>query len=158
MWRTMQPAHVSLWLRSDTAWKGEKAVQALVLLSFSVLCRRSRSGSVRGNRLVSKGPELLSALSSSPTFTCKWRSLQVEPRGFEPPTSAVQSLHNSFPEVSRACKIPANNYILFTTVFSRFQDIRPGCCTVAAHGAAFRPAWCKRMAHFFVGEERRGVR
>jgi hypothetical protein len=57
---------------------------------------------------------------------------EVEPRGFEPLTSAVQSQHDSFPEVSRACKIPANSCILCSTVFSRFQDIHSGCCTVAA--------------------------
>ena len=38
-------------------------------------------------------------------------------------------------EVSRVCKIAANIHILKTTLFPRFQDIRLGCCTVAAHRA-----------------------
>ena len=57
----------------------------------------------------------------------------MEPRGFEPLTSAVQKRHDSFPEVSRNCKIPANKHIISEAVFPIFQDIRSGCCTVAAH-------------------------
>jgi hypothetical protein len=37
------------------------------------------------------------------------------------------------PEISRVCKIPANKRIFGRTLFLRFQDIGPGCCTVAAH-------------------------
>ena len=59
--------------------------------------------------------------------------MKVEPRGFEPLTSAVQRRHDSFPEVSRACKIPANKHIISEAVFPIFQDIHSGCCTVAAH-------------------------
>jgi hypothetical protein len=40
-----------------------------------------------------------------------------------------------FPEVSRVCKIPANKHIISKIVFSTFQDISLGCCTVAAHRA-----------------------
>src|ERR687885_1235635 len=44
-------------------------------------------------------------------------------------TSAVQRRHDSFPEVSRTSKIPANKHIISEAVFSRFQDIHLGCCT-----------------------------
>jgi len=56
----------------------------------------------------------------------------VEPRGFEPLTSAVQSLYDSLLEDSGVFKIPANLRIFSTIVFSGFWDIRLGCCTVAA--------------------------
>jgi hypothetical protein len=36
-------------------------------------------------------------------------------------------------EVSRVCKTPANRNIFYATIFLIFQDIRLGCCTVAAH-------------------------
>jgi hypothetical protein len=36
-------------------------------------------------------------------------------------------------EVSRGCKIPANEHILAMTLFPSFQDIGLGCFTVAAH-------------------------
>jgi hypothetical protein len=57
---------------------------------------------------------------------------EVEPRGFEPLTSAVQSQYGSLLEVSRVCKIPANKQNDVLTLSLRFQDIYSGCCTVAA--------------------------
>ena len=56
----------------------------------------------------------------------------VEPRGFEPLTSAVQRRPDSLPELSRVCKTPANSCICSSALFSRFQTIHSGCCTVAA--------------------------
>ncbi len=54
-----------------------------------------------------------SAASNHPSrFTCKSAHFLVEPRGFEPLTSAVQRRQDSLPEVSGACKIPANRRIL----------------------------------------------
>jgi hypothetical protein len=41
-------------------------------------------------------------------------------------------------EVSRVCKIPANERILAMMLFPSFQDIGLGCCTVAA-----------QLPHFF---------
>jgi hypothetical protein len=41
--------------------------------------------------------------------------------------------HNTLQEVSRVCKIPANRDIFYATIFLIFQDIRLGCCMVAAH-------------------------
>jgi hypothetical protein len=41
----------------------------------------------------------------------------VEPRGFEPLTSAVQRRHNSLLEVAGGCKIPANTLILYVNSF-----------------------------------------
>jgi hypothetical protein len=57
----------------------------------------------------------------------------VEPRGFEPLTSAVQRRHNTLLEVSGACKIAANGRILPITHFPALQEIYSGCYTVAAH-------------------------
>jgi 5-methylcytosine-specific restriction enzyme subunit McrC len=44
-------------------------------------------------------------------FPAKYTLLGVEPRGFEPLTSAVQRRHHTFPELSGACKIAANTRI-----------------------------------------------
>jgi hypothetical protein len=56
----------------------------------------------------------------------------VEPRGFEPLTSAVQRRREGLLEISRVNKTPANQHIIYLMLFLRFQDIRPGSCTVAA--------------------------
>src|SRR5687768_13999991 len=37
---------------------------------------------------------------------------EVEPRGVEPLTSAVQRRHDALPELSRVCKLAANRHIL----------------------------------------------
>jgi hypothetical protein len=37
-------------------------------------------------------------------------------------------------ELSRAYRKPANKRIILAIVFSSFQDIYSGCCTIAAHG------------------------
>src|ERR671911_2393247 len=60
------------------------------------------------------------------------RKKGVDPRGLEPLTSAMRGRLDSFPNVSRTCKIPANRRITVLTLFSAFQEIYPGCCTVAA--------------------------
>jgi hypothetical protein len=57
---------------------------------------------------------------------------RVEPRGFEPLTSAVQRRSDTFLERSRVCKIAANTLIFLVMPFSSFQEIYSGCCTVAA--------------------------
>ncbi len=56
----------------------------------------------------------------------------MEPRGFEPPTSAVQRRRDTLLELSDVCKIPANKRISTLSPFLGFQDIYSGCCTVAA--------------------------
>ena len=63
----------------------------------------------------------------------------VEPRGFEPLTSAVQRRQDTLPEVSGACKMPANCRICPSARFSRFQEIYSGCCTVAAQTLPLLP-------------------
>jgi hypothetical protein len=89
---------------------------------------------VLGATVAAQGrPTISEASFISLYFTCKIPLLGVEPRGFEPLTSAVQRRHDSLLEVSRVYKIPANKYIISEAVFSRFQDIHSGCCTVAAH-------------------------
>jgi hypothetical protein len=57
----------------------------------------------------------------------------VEPRGFEPLTSAVQRRPHTLLEFSGACKIPANTHISSVLLFPSVQEIYSGCCTVAAH-------------------------
>ena len=50
----------------------------------------------------------------------------MEPRGFEPLTSAVQRRQDRLPEVSGVCKIPANGSFLqelFALVFRRFTRV-----------------------------------
>ena len=64
--------------------------------------------------------------------------LGVDPRGLEPLTSAMRSQHNSLLEVSRGCKISANKHIIYLILLLRFQNIRLGCCTVAAHRARWQ--------------------
>ena len=66
-------------------------------------------------------------------------SSRVEPRGFEPLTSAVQRRQVTLPEVSGACKIAANCRICPSARFSRFQEIYSGCCTVAAQTLPLLP-------------------
>src|SRR5215210_2256041 len=63
----------------------------------------------------------------------KLHILEVEPRGFEPLSSAVQRRRQAMLELSRTRKMAANTYILAITLFPSFQDISLGCCTVAAH-------------------------
>ena len=57
---------------------------------------------------------------------------EVDPTRLELVTSAMRGRLDSFPNVSRTCKIPANRRITVLTLFSAFQEIYPGCCTVAA--------------------------
>jgi hypothetical protein len=56
----------------------------------------------------------------------------VDPRGLEPLTSAMRGRRGSFPNVSRTCKTAGNHRISALVHFSAFQEIYPGCCTVAA--------------------------
>jgi hypothetical protein len=57
---------------------------------------------------------------------------RVEPRGFEPLTSAVQRRRVTLLEVSGVCRIPAIERLSALSIFLAFQDIYSGCCTVAA--------------------------
>ena len=61
---------------------------------------------------------------------------EVEPRGVEPLTSAVQRRHNTLLEVSRACKLAAKARISFMALFPSVQVVDSGCCTVAAQTQA----------------------
>ena len=53
----------------------------------------------------------------------------MEPRGFEPLTSAVQRRLHTLLEMSRVCKTAAKAMILALTLFLRIQVIYSGCCT-----------------------------
>ena len=81
-------------------------------------------------RLAEETFHILYALPANPHI------LGVEPRGFEPLTSPVQSRHDSLLEISGACKIPANDNFLPRILCSSFQEFYSGCCTVAAQGIA----------------------
>ena len=58
---------------------------------------------------------------------------KVEPRGFEPLTSAVQRRHHTFLERSRVCKIAANKRIYYSIAFPVVSEdllgLLHGCCT-----------------------------
>src|SRR5215216_3630591 len=54
------------------------------------------------------------------------RVSRLEPRGFEPLTSAVQKRHNTLLERSVACRIPANSRISASALFLVFQEIHSG--------------------------------
>jgi hypothetical protein len=60
----------------------------------------------------------------------------VEPRGFEPLTSAVQRRHNTFLELSGDCKITANTHVLLCDAFPELSGdslgLLHGCCTYGA--------------------------
>jgi hypothetical protein len=58
---------------------------------------------------------------------------EVEPRGFEPLTSAVQRRRDGLQELSVACKTPANSGISVLALFAGIQDFYSGCFMVAAH-------------------------
>jgi hypothetical protein len=68
----------------------------------------------------------------------------VEPRGFEPLTSAVQRRRDRLLGLSGGCKSAVNLPILRVTLFLSFQVIYSGCCTVAAPNDVvlnFRKNW-----------------
>jgi hypothetical protein len=54
------------------------------------------------------------------------RVSRLEPRGFEPLTSAVQKRHNTLLERSVTCRIPANSRISASALFPVFQEIHSG--------------------------------
>jgi hypothetical protein len=60
----------------------------------------------------------------------------VEPRGFEPLTSAVQSRHDTLLQISGVCETAASTRIPHTTLFLGFRDIHSGCCTKRAWSKA----------------------
>jgi hypothetical protein len=64
-------------------------------------------------------------------FTCKTPHFIVEPRGFEPLTSAVQRRHYTFLDYSVVCKVAAKVHFSCTMLFLSFQVIYSGCCTIA---------------------------
>ena len=70
---------------------------------------------------------LMSALSSDR------RGCQVEPRGFEPLTSAVQRRILKFANVRRCSKIPANKHILSYKLSWLFAVVRPGWCQIGVN-------------------------
>ena len=79
----------------------------------------------------------------------------MEPRGFEPLTSAVQRRHDTLPDVSAVCKIPAKAVYPALALFPTFQEIYSGCCTVAAH--KIRAAEPESAPVTFVGLKPKGI-
>jgi hypothetical protein len=72
---------------------------------------------------------ILSKVTESHQFVRGVVLLRVEPRGFEPLTSAVQRRHDTFLEISSPCKIAADTHISYMMLFPNFQGIYSGCCT-----------------------------
>jgi hypothetical protein len=66
-------------------------------------------------------------------FPAKLHILRVEPRGFEPLTSAVQRRRDALRDIPGARKIAAKVRISLMTLFPSLRVIDSGCCTVAAH-------------------------
>ena len=52
--------------------------------------------------------------------------------GLEPGTSSLSEKHDALLRFYRVCKLPANLRNMDQILFSSFQEIYPGCCTVAA--------------------------
>ncbi len=69
---------------------------------------------------------LFRALPTNPRY------FRVEPRGFEPLTSAVQKRHNTLLERSVTHRIPAKCRISASVFFPAFHEFHSGCCAVAA--------------------------
>ncbi len=62
-------------------------------------------------------------------------------------------------EVARVFKTPANGYIPAFPLFSAFQYIHLGCCTVAAHrlrSTGFEPAHFSSIVSLFRDTEEHG--
>jgi hypothetical protein len=56
----------------------------------------------------------------------------VDPTRLELVASAMRRRHEGLLEVSGACKTAAKHRFSALALFSRFQNIFSGCCTVAA--------------------------
>jgi hypothetical protein len=63
------------------------------------------------------------------------RNLESGTVGIRTPDLRPSGQYDSLPEVSIACKIPANSHILYAAAFPTFQDIRLGCCMITAQGS-----------------------
>ena len=96
----------------------------------SLLWRRCCTVAAKGLRGESR------TFSCLPHFTCRTKCFERSDAGIELASSAVQRRQDSFPKVSRVCKMPANEGILTRTPFSAFQEIYAGCYTIAARGWA----------------------
>ena len=91
-------------------------------------------------------PRIDSAAHTDPSrFTCKPALFEVEPRGVEPLTPAVQRRHDTLPKTSEACKIPSDADLLAMMLCSSFQEIHSGCCTDWSTNDARRPHISKQV-------------
>ena len=114
-------------LDTRTAFPKDKASQS------SAACPVIEGSRPRCRTVAAQGPGQRSGSSFLVRiFPAKHRIFGVEPMGLEPLASAVQRRHDSLPELSRVCTTPANRCICSSALFSRFQAIHSGCCTVAA--------------------------
>jgi hypothetical protein len=81
---------------------------------------------------VNKGRAAPRPFSRDRFLPAKRHFVEMEPRGIEPLTSALQRRHDASLGLSGVCRIAAKVRISFMTLFSTFQEIHSGCCTVAA--------------------------
>jgi hypothetical protein len=82
---------------------------------------------------VRKGRKKVRSFCCVHGFSANRSNNGVDPRGLELLASAMRGRHEGLQEFSGACKMPANGSILMRILFSAFQEIYSGCCTVAAH-------------------------
>jgi hypothetical protein len=73
------------------------------------------------------------ASSHSSRFTCKLRLFRVEPRGFEPLTSAVQSQIHNVVVVRWSSESAANKHILSCELSCLFAAVHVGWCTTGVN-------------------------
>ena len=82
--------------------------------------------------------------------------INVEAMVLKFPTSAVRRRHDTLPDVSAVCKIPAKGADSALALFPVFQEIDSGCCAVAAHEV--RAAEPESAPVTFVGLQAKGHR
>jgi hypothetical protein len=75
---------------------------------------------------------LWNPLSALCILPAKQTLFGVDPTRLELVSSAMRERHEGLQGFSGACKTPANKGILMMLLFSVFQQIYSGCCTVAA--------------------------
>ena len=82
-------------------------------------------------RFVSRAQDLPLHRSNMLTFPANQQISEVEPREFEPLTSAVQRRLDGLLKLSGACEIAAKTRFSPYASFLSFQSIYSGCCTDA---------------------------
>ena len=104
---------------------------------------RGRGASPSGN--CQKGPECDTALNRFGIYAAKRRNLGVDPRGFEPLTSAVQSQGPIIVEVRRCSKYLAKSRICLWKQLWMFAVVRVGWCTTGVFAGVVAYTCARRI-------------